>query len=169
MPADRGSAYKSLGGINMSKKSVVITGVAALVGGIVIGSAGSASSDVPAAEPQVKTVTKTRTVTDRVEVTPQVCLTALDLGATIGGKAGDFGGLFVQMLDVNAKWPGLMKRTLQAGMTMDAPAVQDITDEVKGMNSDMTGINGDLSDLNGELTPLVRRFKNARARCEALS
>ena len=151
----------------MSKKTVVITGLATLVAGIVIGSSGSASSDVPAAQPQVKTVTKTRTVTDRVEVTPQSCLRAIDAADQIRSSASDYTDITIQLMDVNAKWPGLMKRTLTAGMNMDVAAVQNITNTVRGMNSDMDGITSDIDGLASDLRPIVRKFNNASASCRA--
>ncbi len=136
----------------MSKKSVAFTGAAALVAGIVIGSSG-ASSTAEVAEPQVKTVTKTKTVTE--EVTPQSCLDAIEASEGIADQA-------IRFTDASTKWPNLVSRALQAGMAMDVA-------EVKNITADIEGITADYEDITVDTQQLVSDFNTTSADCQAAS
>lgn len=136
----------------MSKKSVVITGLGALVAGVIIGSAGAASSTT-VAEPQVKTVTQTRTVTDRVEVTPQSCLDAIDAAEAISVQTRDY-------VELTTDLPQMIVSAAKAGMSMDAAALEAVT-------TDMNDFSSDTKSITAKIGPLVNDFNSAKASCQA--
>lgn len=127
----------------MSKKSVAVTGMAALVAGIVIGSAGTAESNTTAA-PQVKTVTET--------VVPQGCLDAIDAAESImGDETPKFAQVTIAYID-------LVQRALMAGMDMDVAEANRIADKVRHLSRKTNGITQ-------RLDPLIADFKAGRATC----
>lgn len=135
----------------MSKKTVVFTGLATLIAGIVIGSSGGEEAAV--AEPKIQTVTKTETVTEKVKVVPQGCLDALDAAAGIYGEFGAFGDITVGYID-------LIQRSAVAGMDMDVAEIEDITAEMRDLTDDTTNVTKNVK-------PLSRTFLAGSDECRA--
>jgi len=135
----------------MSKATVTFTGVAAVVAGVVIGSSDSASSDVTA-KPEVRTVTKTETVTE-IQV-PQSCLRAIHAGEKImGTHVPRFAEATVGYID-------LIQRAAEAGAGMDVAGINQV-------RQDMEELTADVGDIHRDIKPLGDTFKANRDLCEA--
>jgi hypothetical protein len=118
--------------------------VVCLVGGIILGSAGAASSrpSVSEAAPApTPTVTATATVTAEPiikEVTPQACIDALDIAA-------EAIGLF-------STYPGMASEAVQAAGTFDTEGLNTVTEKLQTFN-------GKLDKLTPKIGPPTRECR----------
>lgn len=135
----------------MSKKTVIGTAVVALLVGIGLGNTPAGSTEKEVAEPKIRTVTETQTVTE--EVVPQGCLDAIDAAETMATQSGKFARITVGYID-------LIERAAMAGASFDTAEVADIA-------HDMEDLSGRTNNITERLDPVIASFKSGRAECEA--
>lgn len=102
------------------------TGVAALLVGIGIGSAGEKVETVTIDRPVEVEKVVTETITEEVEVTPDACITALD-------HADGLLDASLTVIDVASGAFGLIPRAAEAGMDYDVAAMEQIAVEGEEM------------------------------------
>jgi hypothetical protein len=138
----------------MSKKTVIITAVAASTLGIILGAA-SVSGDTSSQSPDPVTLhSPTVTVTQAAQTrTPQSCLDALDAAEAVGSDVYKFD----QILIDNQK---LMRPAIMAAYNHDAAEMTRITSEVQAINTR-------IQSINGETSADVAAFNTAKTACRS--
>jgi hypothetical protein len=122
----------------VKKKRKWVLPVVMLTTGLIFGSAAGASQ-VP--DPIVETKTETKTVTKEVEVTPDICITALE-------DAGEVN-------DLSARFAGAMNDIIKGVQAVDA--------------SQIRAANTKIEAINVELKVAAPKFVKSRESCQALA
>lgn len=135
-----------------STKALVLTSLAIAFTSCVGGAAIRASNEVPteadlAAQAETKTETKTK------EVTPQACLTALELAAKVIGLSAD-------TINVEAEALSLAGTALQAVSDSDVATLRRIKPQIDAKTAQIQSNNAELDEIKPKLLDATSECKS---------